>query len=64
MLRIPQCQHSKRACGALVDDLQILYRVHAVLHMHNIGVLKGAAHMKDAVHRRDVRQECIAQPLP
>ncbi len=47
----------------VVDDLQVLDGVHAVLHMHHVRVLKRAAHVEDAVHRLDVGQERVAQPL-
>jgi len=48
---------------ALVDDLQVLHGVHAVLHVHDVRVLKRAADVEDAVHRRDVGQERVAEAL-
>lgn len=35
---------------APMDDLQIGDWVHPVLHVHHIRILKGSAHMEDAVH--------------
>mmetsp|Transcript_14099 Transcript_14099/g.34768 ORF Transcript_14099/g.34768 Transcript_14099/m.34768 type:complete len:256 (-) Transcript_14099:16-783(-) len=46
-----------------VDDLQVGHRVHAVLHVDHVRVLERSAHVEDAVHGGDVRQERVAQAL-
>lgn len=46
-----------------MDDLQIGDWVHPVLHVHHICILKGSAHMEDAVHCCNVRQKAVSQPL-
>mmetsp|Transcript_106 Transcript_106/g.273 ORF Transcript_106/g.273 Transcript_106/m.273 type:complete len:437 (+) Transcript_106:1044-2354(+) len=47
----------------VVNNLQILHRVHAVLDVHHVRVLKRPHHMEDAIHRLNVAQERVPQPL-
>ena len=47
-----------------VDDLQVFHRVHPVLHVGDVHVLKGAAHVENAVNSGNVGQEAVASPSP
>lgn len=46
-----------------MNDLKIINRVDAVLHMDDLSILKCSQHMDDPVHCLDVGQESISQPL-
>lgn len=46
-----------------VDDLQVANGVHSVLNVCDVRVLKGTAHMVDAVNSGYMGQESIAQAL-
>lgn len=46
-----------------VYDVQVLHRVHAVLHVCHVWVVKRAAHVVNAIHCADVGQEGVAQAL-
>lgn len=46
-----------------MNDLKIINRVDAVLHMDDLSILECSQHMDDPVHCLDVGQESISQPL-
>lgn len=45
--------------GLLVDDFKVLYRVHPVLNVSDVSILKASTHVEDAVHCLYVRQEGV-----
>mmetsp|Transcript_2088 Transcript_2088/g.4726 ORF Transcript_2088/g.4726 Transcript_2088/m.4726 type:complete len:226 (-) Transcript_2088:132-809(-) len=47
-----------------LDRLQITDRVYAVVHMHNVIVVKGTHHVEDSIHSGDVGQEGVPQARP
>ena len=49
--------------GSPMDDLKVLHRIDAVLHVNDFCILKGSQHMDDSVHCLDVGKESIAEAL-
>ena len=46
-----------------VDDLLVPYRIHAAVHMSDVGIVKAAEYMQDGIGLADIGQKLIAQPL-
>ena len=46
-----------------VDDFDVADGIHATRHVHHVGVLETAHHVRDGVGLADMGQELVAQTL-